>query len=741
MVYGRGHSSHFALVHTLPTNTSAVISLAALSDIVTSLPLEFWNRSDQIPTLGSRSTDATSSISTDLMSDSQRDAVLAVACRAASRFVRNHNWEVVLEEALEELAIAIRADRSFFSYMRKEEDDDWYLYSKVEWVADGVEAQIDRPEFKRFAVRGSGFDEYLEPSLNGLSFHRKVRDLRLPARELMQSHGVVSFIILPVCVHGTLFGVIGFEDCRTEREWATAVIEALQSAADTLAGSIERNLEEQRRRTVEEQFRQFAAIAPLAMWMADVDGNVTFLQNSAARFFGRPINDSEADTWPDFIHPDDRAQRHNTIEQAAARSIEYQIEYRICRPDGEYRTVYEQAVPRYDSAGQFAGFFGTMLDITDRKRAEAEVARQRRELQSLLDAVQAQVIYIDREARVIRHNLASQKFSGMTDEQIRGGTIEKNAPFWDDPKLRHEQSLEVIRTGKPRLGSVEWYKLGDEKLWVLADKVPMTDDDGQICGAMLFIYDITERVRAEEQLRQQESQLAHVGRLTTMGEMAAGIAHEITQPLASISNFAAACQTILKKLDGDAPTKAVRWVQKIEAEALRTHRIINRLRGFARNTQPHRSTCDLNELVRESEALIEFDARKSRVVIEHELSESIPLVQGDRIQLQQVLVNLLRNSCEALHERPADERRIRVATRSIEDSVELVVSDSGPGIRREDLPRVFDPFFTTKTDGMGIGLAVSRKIVEAHGGQISVENSAANGCCFHVKLPIQASEK
>lgn len=676
------------------------------------------------------------------MSDPQRDAVLVAACRAASRFVRNHDWECVLREVLDDLARAICADRSHFSTIQRQDDEqDWLLHQYWEWVADGVAAQIDRPEFQSFAIRGSGFEEFLPALAKGLPVHRLVRELPSPAREMMQSQDIRSFILLPVCVHGTPYGLIGFEDCHNEREWPAAVIEALQSAADTLAGSIERNLEEQRRRTVEEQFRQFANIAPLAMWMTDVGGKATFLQGSGARFLGLPLTDATTEQWAEFVHPDDRAIRSVSIATAMALHRDYEIEYQIWRHESEYGSVYEHAVARFDDTGVFAGYFGIVLDITARKRAEAESTRQRRELQSLLDAVQAQVIYVDVDAKAIRHNLFSQRLTGVSDEQMRGGTIETLAPFWDDPKLRHQQSLDAIRTGQPLLGSVEFYNVGDRKRWVLVDKVPMRDDSGNVCGLMLFVYDITARVEVEEKLRQQEAQLAHVGRLTTMGEMAAGIAHEITQPLTAITNFAAACQTVLRRLGESTPTKALEWVQKIETESLRTKIIIDRLRSFARNTQPHRSTCDLNELVRESEALIEFEARKSRVEIDHELSEALPLVQGDRTQLQQVLVNLLRNSCEALQERMADGRRIRVATRAADTCVELLVSDNGPGIRPENVSRVFDAFFTTKADGMGIGLAVSRKIVEAHGGFITVANSPAQGCCFSVKLPTQSADK
>lgn len=263
---------------------------------------------------------------------------------------------------------------------------------------------------------------------------------------------------------------------------------------------------------------------------------------------------------------------------------------------------------------------------------------------------------------------------------------------------------------------------------------------------------ITEIKRVEEELRANQSELAHVVRLSTLGELAAGIAHELNQPLAAISNYASGCVRRLQAMNlgqgGESVTEAL---DEIAQQANRAGEIIRRLRNFVRNADAHRSTINITDAVRESIALIEPDARRRGVTVEYDLLEEPPPIIGDSIQIQQVVMNLFRNAVEAItgvgmgdysvaHPGSAGTVRVSVVA-SDPQTVQVRVCDDGPGIHEEDIERVFQPFYTTKSSGLGLGLALCRSIIEAHGGELTARNNTDGGAEFIVALPMYSGDE
>ncbi len=264
---------------------------------------------------------------------------------------------------------------------------------------------------------------------------------------------------------------------------------------------------------------------------------------------------------------------------------------------------------------------------------------------------------------------------------------------------------------------------------------PIRDADGRITAGVAVLSDITERKRAEKEALDHRTQLAHVARLSTIGEMASGIAHEINQPLASIVLFAQGC---LRMMDsGTADSRELRRVmQQVAEQGLRAGEIIRRVMQFTRKQTGHRTLADLNQLVREMIALVRSEAREHRSVLQLDLAEDLPEILVDTIQIEQVILNLLRNAMEALETVPDGPRVLSVQTTgSGAGVVELAVADTGPGLVRESHDQLFDPFFTTKPSGLGLGLSISRSIVTAHGGRLWADLSRADGARFHVTLP------
>ena len=251
---------------------------------------------------------------------------------------------------------------------------------------------------------------------------------------------------------------------------------------------------------------------------------------------------------------------------------------------------------------------------------------------------------------------------------------------------------------------------------------------------------MTARKRADELTRQHEAALAHTLRVSTLGEMAAGLAHELNQPLAAIVSYARGCTRRLRS--GRAtPNDLVPAIDQISAEALRAGEYIRHLRAFITKDKPSREPVDVSALLHDVARLVAPEARRLGASIELEIASSPLVVVGTRIQIEQVILNLVRNALDAMRGAPIERRSVAIhAASACEGGVVIAVRDAGAGLSPEVAPQVFDPFFTTKPEGMGMGLAISRSIVEAHGGHIRATPNDTHGTTFWVELPPDVDE-
>ncbi len=250
------------------------------------------------------------------------------------------------------------------------------------------------------------------------------------------------------------------------------------------------------------------------------------------------------------------------------------------------------------------------------------------------------------------------------------------------------------------------------------------------------LHDITARKLAEEEVRQSESRLTHFARLSTMGEMAAGLAHEINQPLTAIATFAQAATRMLASPEGISRDDLDEALQQITTQALRAGEVIRRLRSFVKNREISHQPVDCNRLIEDSRLLVEADARINDVRLEIKSALSLPPVNADPVQLQQVLINLIRNAIDATLETPGARRQVSIVTGlTPEGLIELAVVDHGHGLSAEAAEHLFNPFFTTKSGGTGLGLAISRSIIRAHNGRLSHRTTPGGGCTFYFTLP------
>src|SRR5262245_57050665 len=395
------------------------------------------------------------------------------------------------------------------------------------------------------------------------------------------------------------------------------------------------------------------------------------------------------------------------------------------------------------------------------------------EMEVLLDSVPAFIWYKDRENRILRANRLAAESLGLSVDEVEGRSTFDLYP--DEAAKYHHDDLEVIQSGKPKLGIVEILTTASgEKRCVRTDKIPYRNDAGEIVGVIVFAVDISERVRAEEALQrahdelerrvhertgqlaatvemlqaemvehqraeervhQQQAGLAYLlGRGTVEG-MAAQLASELNQPLAAVVNFARGLARRLSCPELDVAS-AQRVTEQISREAVRAAEVVQRLRAFLRKDAPRRELCDARDVVREAARLIDDEARRAGVALHLDLDPHDAKVEIDTIQVEQVILNLLRNALEAMDERSPGPHSIVVQTVTTSDGgVEVRVRDNGPGLPVDDVQKLFEAFFTTKEKSLGMGLSISQKIVEAQGGALWGAANREGGATFAFTLP------
>ena len=290
---------------------------------------------------------------------------------------------------------------------------------------------------------------------------------------------------------------------------------------------------------------------------------------------------------------------------------------------------------------------------------------------------------------------------------------------------------EVLEHQKPVLVEVCFHDEEGKLHWSEAYKSPVFDVEGKVIGIVGVGRDVTRRKLAEEKFKQQEALLFHASRLSTLGQLIAEVVHEVNQPCYSILNFAKAIENTLQSSEEPDINEIRRWNTQILNEASRMGRITQQLRSYVRRDVSRCELAQLNDIARESIEFVAREARNGKVVIERDFTAGLPALSVDRVQLQQVIVNLLRNAIEALVETNAESGLIRVITREVKDGVEIMVADNGPGIPKELQDRIFEPFQTSKSSGIGLGLAISKSIVESHEGTINLESKEGEGACFY----------
>ena len=472
---------------------------------------------------------------------------------------------------------------------------------------------------------------------------------------------------------------------------------------------------------------------------------------SSAEFF-RVVGFDPHDGPPRFetflqrVHPEDQARVRGTIEKARHEKAEYELDYRIIHPGGEIRDVHVLGHPVLRPSGEISEFVGTAMDITERKRAEGALRRSEAYLA---------------EAQRLTHtgswayNIDAKELIHSSEEHSRlfGFDPERGVPSFEEliqrihPEDRAPAMQEFENLGRETTDFEANFRIvhpdGTTK-YVYGTGHPVFNESGDLVELVGTVMDITERKRAEqerERLRQAQADLARVNRVTTMGELTASLAHEVNQPIGAAVTNASTC---VRWLAGDTPNleEARAAAMRVVTDGKRAAEIISRVRQLFKKGTPERELVDVNEIVREMIVLLQGEAARQNIVVTMDLAGDLPQLMADRVQLQQVMMNLIMNSIDAI-KNVDGARELAINSRLLENEDILVsVSDTGVGLPPRQADQIFNAFFTTKLHGTGMGLRISGTIIESHGGRLWAENNSPRGASFHFTLPtkIEARE-
>jgi signal transduction histidine kinase len=471
----------------------------------------------------------------------------------------------------------------------------------------------------------------------------------------------------------------------------------------------------------------------------------------------------------DVVHPEDRERVEQTVTAAIRARKGYELEHRIVFPDGAIRVVHARGHPIVDASGKVTEYIGTSTDITKRRAAEVELRKSEQRYRTIFESAGSAIVeedltrvmavldeiraregdvprYLDAHPEVVAETLRLIRVTDANYAAARLFGAETPQDFLKDVSVLNTPELaaawvvllRAIAEGKRIvetelvLTTIQKQKVSTVVTIVLPD--PASGYENVLCT----FVDLTERNRAHEALRQAQATLAHATRVAALGELTASIAHEVNQPLAAILNNANAGIVLLSRGGPADLAEARAALDDIALDADRAGAVIERVRALAKRSPPQRERLQLADVVADVLLLAAHELVVRRVAVRRDALEPLPAVLGDRVQLQQVLLNLVVNGMDAMDALSDGERRLEIGARADtldgKPAATIRVRDCGVGLRDADRERLFEAFYTTKPNGMGMGLAISRSIIEAHGGRMWVEPNPGPGATFAFTL-------
>jgi PAS domain S-box-containing protein len=490
-------------------------------------------------------------------------------------------------------------------------------------------------------------------------------------------------------------------------------------------------------RESEYKLRQIIDTVPGIVWATGPDGENTYANQRLLDYIGVPHRDFRKRGWQQFVHPDDLPETLKAFHHAIETGTSYEAVHRVRRSDGEFRWHRDHGEPLRDREGRIIQWYGLSIDVDEAKKAEDRLRRSE--------------AYLEEAQRLSHSGVAA-----YNETDILYGSEETFRIWGFDPAQgvpsREAVNQRIHPDDRDRLLAEVQRAVSEKRNYFFAYRIVLPDGEikhietigrpafsasGELVEIVTTQIDVTERKRAQEEhkrLLQLEADFAHMNRVSMLGELAASLSHEIMQPIASARNNARAAQKFLEMEPPDLG-EVREAVASFVSDTDRTGEIIARIREQIKKAPPRKERFDLNAAIEEVIILVRSATNRNGVLVEMRLADGLSLVAGDRVQLQQVLLNLVLNAVEAMGSVEAGARKLLISTEQDRTGALVAVRDSGPGIDPTHLKRVFKAFYTTKSGGTGMGLSICRSIIGAHGGRLWAEANEPRGAVFQFTLP------
>jgi PAS domain S-box-containing protein len=644
------------------------------------------------------------------------------------------------------------------------QENDWFVQARGDSASEKYDVLLNQP----FDPADSETDLIPEPVFNYCLRSREVLvvgDARLDHRfaedRMIQKHSIQSMACIPVLSRGQLKAMLYLENRQVADVFTLERLEILKHLSAQFGVSVENallydslNKMIRELQLSDERYELAVSGSTAGIWDWDITSDTMHHSDRFMELLGYEIEDysDSLDEFWNRLHPDDYRAARQAVDQHLGEQSPFRIDCRLQLKSGEYRWFHARGQAIWDEAGKAMRMSGSLTDITERKQVEEELRRSEGQFRSLMERSPLDIVIMTPDGKINQVNAAWKKFWGLSEEET--AQVLANYNMLTDKQIENLGLVPLVERafrgehvilppmeyeGNRAMEEIELEDIEARSRWIQTHLYSVKDANGEIDYVVGINLDLTELRQAEQEALEQREALARVDRTTSMGQLTGSISHELNQPLTGILSNAQAAELIIQSGQWEDEEMA-EIMAEIVADAKRAGDVIRNLRQLYREQRVEFLLIDLNDIVEETIQLLHSEFIIQRVALTTEYASSMPWVNGNRVQVQQVLVNLVMNGNQAMSDKVRDDRRIHIVTAYDASEVKAWVEDNGSGIDPDRIDRIFEPLATWKPGHTGMGLAISNSIIQAHGGLMWAENRPEGGARVGFALPLPNKE-